>query len=346
MLALAGAKAPLSKHGRRKRFRSHPHPFKTAGDSPPGPSVFSPVGAGGRRTTPHSTPLRCGVQSPANSLYLAGISRFRRSECDGFSEWRYWPFLWRPRRKRNKQKNRGRPSLICTCMLSPANTFGPPGQPNPATGKPSVAVTDSAIMQESLTALKRYNVVKATTSGPLEMVRKWKAAAPGRILAALLLRPSNADPDATALRKEFIAGGLEVLGEIAAQYDGLTLSDPELEPYLALAEELDIPVAIHTGFGPPGASYGLAPKLRAHLGNPLLIEEALVRHPKLRVYIMHAGFPFLEETNRSPARASPAVRRPSRDQLDPFAGRISRISSQADAAQRWMQPSQAADVRV
>ncbi|MFL6449805.1 MAG: amidohydrolase family protein [Bryobacteraceae bacterium] len=38
------------------------------------------------------------------------------------------------------------------------------------------------------------------------------------------------------------------------------------------------------------------PKLRAALGNPLLLEEALLRHPKMRVYIMHGGYPFLEET--------------------------------------------------
>jgi hypothetical protein len=34
-------------------------------------------------------------------------------------------------------------------------------------------------------------------------------------------------------------------------YAGLTLSDAKYEPYLALAEELDIPVAVHTGTGPP-----------------------------------------------------------------------------------------------
>ena len=32
------------------------------------------------------------------------------------------------------------------------------------------------------------------------------------------------------------------------------------------------------------------------LGNPALLEEVLIRHPKLRIYLMHAGYPYLQET--------------------------------------------------
>jgi predicted TIM-barrel fold metal-dependent hydrolase len=62
-----------------------------------------------------------------------------------------------------------------------------------------------------------------------------------------------------------------------------------------MAEELDIPVGIHMGLGPPGAPYIGSPNYRARLSNPLLIEDVLVRHPKLRVYVMHAGWPMLDE---------------------------------------------------
>jgi hypothetical protein len=53
----------------------------------------------------------------------------------------------------------------------------------------------------------------------------------------------------------------------------------------ALAEELDIPVAIHLGenFGAP---YRDDPEYGAHLGSPFL-EEGLVRHPKARLYVMY-----------------------------------------------------------
>jgi predicted TIM-barrel fold metal-dependent hydrolase len=34
---------------------------------------------------------------------------------------------------------------------------------------------------------------------------------------------------------------------------------------------------------------------RARLHSPLLLEDALLRHPKLRVYVMHAGWPMLDD---------------------------------------------------
>jgi predicted TIM-barrel fold metal-dependent hydrolase len=72
------------------------------------------------------------------------------------------------------------------------------------------------------------------------------------------------------------------------------LSDPSFDPYLAICEEYDIPVAIHTGGGPPGIAYRGYPKFRIPLGDPYLIEEALIKHPKLRVYVMHAGGMYYE----------------------------------------------------
>jgi uncharacterized protein len=88
-----------------------------------------------------------------------------------------------------------------------------------------------------------------------------------------------------------------VLGEVTAEYAGLTLSDKPFEPYLALAEGLDVPVCVHTGIGPPGVSYDPSSRrFRARLGNPLGLEEALNRHPRLRVSLMHAGWPYLDDT--------------------------------------------------
>ena len=62
------------------------------------------------------------------------------------------------------------------------------------------------------------------------------------------------------------------------------------------AEELDIPVAIHLGEGPPGGVHIIGPPTyRVKLGSPFLLEEVLVRHPKLRVYVMHYGSPLVDE---------------------------------------------------
>jgi predicted TIM-barrel fold metal-dependent hydrolase len=67
------------------------------------------------------------------------------------------------------------------------------------------------------------------------------------------------------------------------------------DSYFAVAEELDLPVAVHLGPGAPGAAYLSFPKYEMRLGNPLLYEAALVKHPKMRLYVMHAGWPMLDQ---------------------------------------------------
>jgi len=172
------------------------------------------------------------------------------------------------------------------------------------TGKPtSPSASDLDEFKKLAATMKKYNVVKAVVSGPLEYVHAMTEAAPDRIIGSPMFPYPYADPrlpDLTILRGEYLAGRLGAMGEILAQYHGLAPTDSSLEPYFALAEELDIPVGIHMGLAPPGVSYKdsrfwYAPKYRVSLGNPLLLEDVLVRHPKLRLYVMHAGWPFLEE---------------------------------------------------
>jgi predicted TIM-barrel fold metal-dependent hydrolase len=127
----------------------------------------------------------------------------------------------------------------------------------------------------------------------------WRDTDPDRFIAAAGIRGS-ADtplPDVAVLRTAFQAGRLRVLGEITAQYAGLTLGDRSYDPYLSLGEEFDVPAAVHMGVGPPGISYDpCCHGFRASLGNPAVLEEALNRHPKLRVSVMHGGWPYLQET--------------------------------------------------
>jgi hypothetical protein len=96
------------------------------------------------------------------------------------------------------------------------------------------------------------------------------------------------------LRKDFTKDGFKVMGEIGLQYEGLSPSDPSVDRYFALAEELDIPVAIHMGTGGSGRANVTSPKFRGSMGNPLLLEDLLARHPKLRVQVMHAGYPMID----------------------------------------------------
>jgi len=156
------------------------------------------------------------------------------------------------------------------------------------------AANDDAVMRESLAALSRFNI-HAITSGPLERVEQWRRAAPERIIPAISFLTEE-PRTAAQLREWFGAGRYAVFAEIGAQYRGVSLDDPSLEPFFALAEELDIPVGVHLGEGPPGGIHvGGNPDYRVNLGHPLQLEPVLVRHPKLRLYVMHYGSPFVDE---------------------------------------------------
>ena len=190
----------------------------------------------------------------------------------------------------------GGPSLICPGMDFAA--FDPRGKWDPdhwweSCPNPLYPVaTDQELLREILAVMDRYNVVFAATSGSLEHVQRYGHAAPKRMLPGLnpAAVANLGTPD--SLRELIHKGEVVILGEIAPQVEGISPEDEILEPYLALAEELDIPLAIHVMSVPP---YYLAPRNRAGLNNPLLLEKMLVRHPKLRVYVMHAGWPMLNE---------------------------------------------------
>lgn len=141
--------------------------------------------------------------------------------------------------------------------------------------------------------LKQYNVVAAVVStiGGKNNLDDNNLLIPGYYT-------NRAPRDTTAFKQLIETGQLKVFGEIGAVYDGKTLSDPEFEPYLSICERYNIPVAVHTGGGPAGATYSCCPNFRIELGDPFKIEGALAKHPKLRVYLMHAGEVYYEHALR------------------------------------------------
>ena len=106
-----------------------------------------------------------------------------------------------------------------------------PTSGNPATGKPPGVKTGEAHLQACLAEMKRLNIVRGVVSGGdgdrLAAAAHWHDSAPDRIIAAAGVRGS-ADtplPEVAVLRKAFAEGRLRVLGEVTAEYAGLTLSD-------------------------------------------------------------------------------------------------------------------------
>ena len=163
-------------------------------------------------------------------------------------------------------------------------------RPEPCTGEGRATANHAETLQRTLEIMKRHNIVKAFLSGvDPNIVRQWVEADPGRFIPS----PFILKPDRLTLKKlkqAYAEGKFQGMGEIASQLVGTPPNDPALEPYFALAEELDIPVLIHTeGIGP------YMPGFRSSAGSPLLLEDVLVRHPRLRIFVENAGFPYRDE---------------------------------------------------
>lgn len=155
--------------------------------------------------------------------------------------------------------------------------------------------TDEEVMRRTFAVMERHNVF-GVVSGRYVLVSAWQKAMPMRVIPSLM--PEL--PLSPNLEKELgdakAGGQLAVIGELGFQYDGISVSDPALAPLWSAAEKLDLPVAIHFGPGPPGVAYMPGSGYRARLSSPLALEDVLVKHPKLRVNVMHAGYPMLDDT--------------------------------------------------
>lgn len=169
---------------------------------------------------------------------------------------------------------------------------------------------------EALARMKKLNIRYLFVAGLSPDLRSWAAALkPDQFLPSLSFpcpggkapfvdrrcwESAQDLPDLNWLREELRAGRIKALGELIPQYFGMFPDDDRLEPYWQLAEEFDIPVALHMGPGPPGAAYESSPSpikfpgFRAAAGDPLRLEDVLLRHKRLRLLVMHAGWPRLE----------------------------------------------------
>lgn len=153
--------------------------------------------------------------------------------------------------------------------------------------------TDDAVRADTIAILNRRNII-AVLSGTPERVARWRQDARDRLIPGLTFAIGPRAPTPDDLKTLHARGQLAVFAEVTNQYVGIAADDARFEPYLAVAEGLDIPVGIHIGTGPPGAAQ-LFPQYRARLHSVLHLEEPLIKHPKLRVYIMHAGWPLADD---------------------------------------------------
>jgi len=143
--------------------------------------------------------------------------------------------------------------------------------------------------EKTLEKFRKHNIVKAiVTNGQL-----WLDDG----LEAILIGGANKEVD--VLRKQHLEGRLQAIAEMSPFYAGILADDPSQMPYFGLAQELDIPVGIHILPGGPNYGFHLMPEMlgdmRTYNANPLQLEEVLVKYPQLRLYIMHGGWPYVDD---------------------------------------------------
>lgn len=155
------------------------------------------------------------------------------------------------------------------------------------------SMTDEKLRDETIHEMRAHKV-RGLLGGSAGRVSDWVAAAPDLFWPARhldLKRDRQTTPE--SLASAFKAGKIVAIAEITNQYSGIMADDPRMDPFWAMAEKEGIPVGVHVGgIGPPGAVH-LYPAFR--IQNPARLAEVLSAHPKLRLFVMHAGFPFIDD---------------------------------------------------
>lgn len=151
-------------------------------------------------------------------------------------------------------------------------------------------------LRQTIQQMDRHQIKHAVICGRMESLARYTQA-DSRFI------PAYQDYDDTLISvqhfEDFVrTGKIKVFGEVMAVYKGLKLTDSIYQPYLAICEKYGVPVAYHSGGSFPNAQQLGWPKYRIALGDPFLIEDVLVKYPKLKLYLMHAGENFFENTLR------------------------------------------------
>ncbi len=151
-------------------------------------------------------------------------------------------------------------------------------------------------LEQTIQKMNRHKIEFAVICGTIESIELYTKADKRFI-------PAYQDYEDTLIPvKQFEehvqSGKIKVFGEVMAVYKGRTLADSLYQPYLAICEKYGVPVAYHSGGSFPNAQQLGWPKYRIALGDPFLIEDVLVKYPKLKLYLMHAGENFYENTLR------------------------------------------------
>lgn len=155
---------------------------------------------------------------------------------------------------------------------------------------------------------EKHKIVKGAVSSSWDNQEKYRTNAKTEFLIGLMFpcpngivpysgqkcfSNGNEFPDINWVRQQIIDKKIDFLGEILNEYYGISPSDSIMFPYYKLALEFNIPVGIHTGLAGPDH---LCPNYNPEMGDPILMKDMLTKFPGLKIWIMHAGAPYLKGT--------------------------------------------------
>ncbi|EAR15086.1 amidohydrolase family protein [Robiginitalea biformata] len=156
--------------------------------------------------------------------------------------------------------------------------------------------TAKETLEQTIQKMNEHNIEYAVVCGSLESIELYTKT-DTRFIPAY----QDSEEELIPIKEfeEYVKSGkIKVFAEVMAVYKGKTLADSIYQPYLEICEKYEIPVGYHSGGSFPNAQQLGWPNYRISLGDPFLIEDVLVKYPKLKLYLMHAGENFYENTLR------------------------------------------------
>ena len=160
--------------------------------------------------------------------------------------------------------------------------------PEPCEKVPTQATDGAQLLTMTIEQMNKHNIVYGIVSGnDYELNMKWVNADPRFLNGFLVAEPDKIDYE--VLNQDLKASKIKIMGEITSQYQGYSMNDPKLDTLFSIAEANDLPVLVHC------AGLGGSDHFPIEKGNPMNLNEVIRKHPKLRLYVENAAWPFGDE---------------------------------------------------
>ena len=161
--------------------------------------------------------------------------------------------------------------------------------------------SQTAHLNAVIDQIKKYNIVMTYASGNFMALDIINNSYPDLFLTSAEVWPTRELLKNTeflnTLEEKIKSGEILAIGEVANFYMGIAPNDPVMDTLYRIEEKYDLPISLHFAPGPPGSQLTQYPNMRLEYADPYLLQDVLIKFPKLRIYMMHAGIPmFVEET--------------------------------------------------